>query len=147
LLQHEKRTAATSESGQVRPVLLIRGILVDPPVALIGATAHYVTDVPEAAIIELGRCCGCSVGYSLVSNDRSGGLHFNQRIRMAVYELPLPVFLPENTRYSKGHRLDFLRSSQTDFGPLNINRVCHFRCDNSGDIFDAPLIVITGKTR
>ena len=35
---------------------------------------------------------------------------------MAMYELPLPVFLSENARYSKSHRPNFLRPRQTDLG-------------------------------
>ena len=65
---------------------------------------------------------------------------------MAMYELPLPVFLSENTRYSKSHRPNVLRSSQADLGALNINCVRHFPCDNGGDIFDAALIIVSGKT-
>ena len=66
---------------------------------------------------------------------------------MAMYELPLPVFLSENARYSKSHRPNFLRPRQTDLGALNINCIHHFRRDNGGDIFDAALIVVSGKTR
>jgi hypothetical protein len=64
---------------------------------------------------------------------------------MAMYELPLPVFLSENARYSKSHRPNFLRPRH--LGALNINCIRHFRRDNGGDIFDAVLIVVSGKTR
>ena len=66
---------------------------------------------------------------------------------MAMYELPLPVFLSENARYSKSHRPSFLRSSQAYLGALNINCVRHFGRDNGGDIFDAAFIVVSGKSR
>jgi hypothetical protein len=66
---------------------------------------------------------------------------------MAMYELPLSVFLSENARYSKCHRPSFLRPGQTDLGALNINRIRHSRRDDGGDIFDAALIVVSGKTR